>query len=744
VDKNTNNRKKKIENPDEFLFNSVLRDYLRRNHPPSFGPKILSELASREIPSKDIVNEHLGMGGLNLSHAELDEALGAAQADLDYSIISPPVQTQQQPQQREKSYRLEPYFWEYRSVARVAGLLSLAATVALGVIGYRIWDTTKTGNDLVKVQSNLPSIPLPADVVAEKKSEIDATTGAVAVAPPQANDFPAEEKTPIAPKVLHLAKPTRNVFVQPEALEPNKLADVINSQLRQIWKRHGVEPKLVRDNDELWLIRATEGILGRAPTITESELFRQEKGSDRHAKTVQNLLQSEEFHRHWSRLITENFLTQPITSTSRRELSMLVEWVDAQLVQGTPIGQIERYLVEVGFGENDPDRLAKLSAFDDARRRLISIENEMRGADKFLLMRANNRDTSYVHLANNILYATGNGTASCVQCHSSESPVMQTITTPDSEIAGQFWNFAAAVKVVSRSREKPNAELAKEDLELFYDAMDGSLQLATPRIAVTDRILDTALGSDKGVTIHEWIEQSHDARNGLVEAIWTKMLQQPLVPPFKLTEDEAESERRDLKDLLAKQLQATGDIKVIVQSIVLSDAFFVPEAKLTKTWYLTSSDAKLSQYHKGSRLFAFVPVNTTRLSIHRPQSTTLIAKWMEAEKRRGGNSAALAQASPKNAVLNSATSSLVDSDDIDQVRFLVSSTRPYYGLERLANQLSESSLDWNDKVNHLYLLIKGRYPMQSERFDANYTLELAQQDHYKAIIYICTSHLGSF
>jgi hypothetical protein len=739
-----NNRIKKIDNPDEFLFNSVLRDYLRKNNPPGLLSKIMAELAARDDSASESRDENESLGNLQISHIELDEALGAAQADLDYAVMSPPVQSNLGESVRTKSYRLEPYFWEYRAFKKLLGLTALAASVAISVAGYQFWNQTKTESSIARVQSDLPSIPdAPSEPQTEQPNDEKLAQSEVK---PDGESLasPTPVVEPAAPKVVHVAKPTRKILTQPEPLELSRLTDVINSQLRLMWKKHGVEPKLIRGEDEVWLVRATEGILGRSPTYADLELFRQEKGSDRFAKTVESLVNSEEFNLHWSRVITECFLSQSIGMTPRREIADLVSWVKTELDKGSSVGQIERLLLEVGFEENDPDRNVKLSLFNNTKNRLVSIEGEIRGMDKFLLLRSNDRDTSYVHLANQVLHATGNGTASCVQCHDADSSVMRVISPPDREIANQFWNFAAAVKVVAKSRERPTMELGREDQELFYDLKNGNRQIAKPGLTVARVEINSDLGDDDQVTLHEWIEQSHDARKGLAEAVWTKMLQQPLVPPFKLTEDEADTERQDLKDLLAKQLQATGDIKTLIQSIVLSDAFFVPEAKVSKSWYLTASDAQLSKYHQGARLFSYIPIETTRIAADRSKSTNVIAKWLEVEKRRTGNPSALAQPQTSKVVQNSPSTDKFEPENIDQVRFLLSSSRPYYGIERLANQLAESKMEWDDKVNHLFLLLKGRYPMQAERFDAKYTLTLVQENQLKALIYICTSQLGSY
>lgn len=739
-----NHKVKKIDNPDEFLFNSVLRDYLRKNNPPEMGSRILAELAAREDLSPEVRDEYESTGNLKISYVELDEALGAAQADLDYSVISPPVQVNRGELVRVKSYRLDPYFWEYRWFKQLVGLSALAASVAVSVLGYQAWNQGKLENSIARVQSDLPSIPSQPSELQTVRSADNSLAQSNSNDESSGSESSPEVTAPQTPKVVHIAKPTRKVLIQPVPLEQDRLADVVNSQLRHIWKKHNVEPKLIRGEDETWLVRATEGVLGRAPTYTESELFRQEKGSDRYLKTVQSLINSEEFNLHWSRLIAECFLSQSISSTPRREIANLISWVKSELDKGTSVGEIERLLLEVGFEESDPDRNTKLTLFNDTKRRLVDIEEKMRGVNQYLLLRPNDRDSSYVHLANQVLHTTGNGTASCVQCHNADSPVMRVIAPPDRQIANQFWNFAAAVKVVAKSRERPNLELAREDQELFYDLTDGNRQIATPGLNVSRIEPVSDLSGNDQVTLHEWIEQSSDARKGLVETIWQKMLQQPLVPPFRLTEDEADTERRDLKDLLAKQLQATGDIKSIVQSIVLSDAFFVPEAKLTKNWYLKAPDAELSKYHLGARLFSFVPVQTTRNAIDRSKSTNAIAKWLDIEKRRTGNSSALAQPQSRNLNQSASASDRSELEDIDQVRFLMSSTRPYYGIERLANQLSESKMEWDDKVNHLFLLIKGRYPMQSERFDANYTLDIVKGSQFKALVYICTAQLGSY
>jgi hypothetical protein len=84
------------------------------------------------------------------------------------------------------------------------------------------------------------------------------------------------------------------------------------------------------------------------------------------------------------------------------------------------------------------------------------------------------------------------------------------------------------------------------------------------------------------------------------------------------------------------------------------------------------------------------------------------------------------------------------ADEEEQVRYLISTNSPYAGLTNLADQLSTSKLTWNDQVNHLFLLMYGRYPTVAERSESNSYLEFARQDGRQALILIATTHLGSF
>ncbi|XZE20818.1 DUF1549 domain-containing protein [Pirellulaceae bacterium SH449] len=746
-------RPMKIGNPEEVVFNAVLRDFLCRNVPPALRQRIISEIAVRAQEEQPNGQPAKKTAQLQMSNAELDEALGAAQADVDYANISPPVHIPSSQhgsaQRSQRSYRLEPHFWEYRAVRRLIGLGSLAASLVIAVTLTQTWRNINTENELTAINSNLPPMPsfkeLGLDEERAQVEESDRETPTLASIA-EANDPPK----PAVQKVVHLPKPTRKMFEQPVALEPQKLTEVINSQLRQIWEKHKLSPKLNRD-DEIWLTRVTEGILGRRPTFSEEEMLRQQKGDDRYENTVREILASTEFSQHWSKLIAENFLNQPITNTTRRELVSLVSWIGTELEKGTPVGSIERQFIEVGFEESDSKRDAKLALFDDISKRLSAINGEFRSKDAYLLVKGSNQDSRFAHLANSILHSTGNGTASCIQCHSDNKSVLNVIENPNEQVASQFWNFAAAIKIVSSARERPYSELTPKDQEFFYDSNDGQLKLAKGTVSadlyaigISDGQIEASQMESDGATIHEWIEQSSEARKGLVEAAWIKLMQQPLVPLFKLTEDEADVERRDLKNMLAQQLQATGDLRTIIQAIVLSDAFFVPDAKLTKSWYLSATDNKVSQYNKGTRLFSFVPSDLSRTSLHRPSTTALVAKWTEFDKQRGFSNTALAQPNVRRTPTLPSGGSRNDDEDLDQVRFLLSSGRPYYGLTRLATQLAESKMSWDDKVDHLYLLLKGRYPTRSEHFECKQILEISQQNESKAIVYICTAQLGSY
>lgn len=754
----TDPRLKKIEKPEEFVFNTILRDFLCKNDPPALRQRIIAEVASRSEEGPTHWDAAKRKSVLRMSNGELDEALGAAQADVDYASISPPIHTPTSPNrsdgQNHRHYRLEPHFWEYRSFRRLAGLISLAASLLIAFTLVQAWKNNRPGPSLAAVESNLPSIPSFNDFERnEERTRIEESSQDKPDVP-----FVAEASNPpeqAIQKVVHLPRPTRKIFEQPIALEPLKLTEVVNSQLRQIWETHKLSPKLNRDG-EVWLTRVTEGILGRRPTFAEEEMFRQRKGEDRYEITVREILESPEFSQQWSKLIAENFLKQPITSSTRRELISLVKWIETELAKGTPIGVIERQFIEVGFEESDSKRDAKLALFDDISKRLSAINGEFRSKDSYLLVKGSNQDSRFAHLANSVLHSTGNGTASCVQCHSDNTSVLNAIEVPSEQVASQFWNFAAAIKIVSSARERPYTELTPKDQEFFYDSNDGQLRLAKatlyPGVPVnsTSDERDTSTQSKAaqmdtdGATIHEWIEQSFEARKGLVEAAWIKLMQQPLVPLFKLTEDEAEVERRDLKNMLAQQLQATGDLRTIIQAIVLSDAFFVPDAKLTKSWYLSATDGRITQYNKGSRLFSFVPADVNRSAFHRPSTTELVAKWTEFDKQRVGDNTALAQPNIRQTPASPTNESRMDDADLDQVRFLLSSGRPYYGLTRLATRLAESKMAWDDKVDHLFLLLRGRYPTRSEHFECKQILKISQQNESKAIVYICTAQLGSF
>lgn len=757
MDRPNDPRPMKIENPEEFVFNTVLRDFLCRNVPPTLRQRIVSEIAARAHQEQPNGQSSKRTARLQFSNAELDEALGAAQADVDYANISPPVHDPSSrhgyAQRSQRSYRLEPHFWEYRSVRRLIVLSSLAASLVIVVTLAQTWRKSNSETGLTAIQSNLPPVPSFKEFgLDEERAQVEEGNGET----PSVTSIveATEPPKPAVQKVVHLPKPTRKMFEQPVALEPQKITEIINSQLGQIWEKHKLSPKLNRD-DAIWLTRVTEGVLGRRPTFSEEEMLRQQKGDDRYENTVQEILASTEFSQHWSKLIAENFLNQPITNTTRRELVALVNWIGTELEKGTPIGSIERQFIEVGFEESDSKRDAKLALFDDISKRLSAINGEFRSKEAYLLVKGSNQDSRFAHLANSILHSTGNGTASCVQCHSDNTSVLNVIEHPSQQVASQFWNFAAAIKIVSLARERPYSELTSKDQEFFYDLRDGQLKLARgtvsadmPAMGVSDgqieaSQMESAQMVSDGATIHEWIEQSSDARKGLVEIAWIKLMQQPLVPLFKLTDDEADVERRDLKNMLAQQLQATGDLRTIIQAIVLSDAFFVPDAKLTKSWYLSATDNKISQYNKGTRLFAFVPAELSRMSLHRASTTALVAKWTEFDKQRVFSNTALAQPNVRRTTLPS-SGSRIDDEDLDQVRFLLSSGRPYYGLSRLATQLAESKMSWDDKVDHLYLLLKGRYPTRSEHFECKQILEIAQQNEFKAIVYICTAQLGSY
>ncbi|AMV35479.1 hypothetical protein VN12_25535 [Pirellula sp. SH-Sr6A] len=722
------------------MLNSLLRDLLQGNTPPDLEQRILLKLRAKQM---GLVEPPPASRRRPIySDDVLDEALGAAQADVEF-VSDGQFKTVLQARRRGSlaqepdMLRVHPRPWEYRWVRRSAALLTLAASCAGIWLGYEaLLSSRTTENDVVSLDTpQLPSMTKQDETNQEGEGDRSSpveTNNAIVAAPPARSEQvpPIESSRENEDRFKWVV-----TLPQPSAIPSPALTKIVDAQLDQVWKRVGVEVRK-EPIGESWMHRVSLAAVGRMPTAAEREAFRADKGVDRTERFVNRLIESEEFTIHWSRMLAEHYLGTELHSLKSQPaaLQQFVDWIQEGLAKDRRIQQLESTLA---LERNQVAESWSDYWWNDIMMRESAIAGDMEKNSK-IKRRFSSLDAPIVGVAASLLHRSGNTLVACTQCHAANDRALSNWGNDSMVKSDLFWSFPAELTKVS-ARRKPSAarNASNENDTFFYEDPAGKMVMAEPGLPIDD------VDSSKRIKIADWLEQSRDARAGLVELVWSKIFHQPLVPAFGLTESEASEERTDLRSLLCSQLQANGSVRDLVASLLLTDAMRTPEAKPTASWYLQASDELLTEYHRRSRLFAFVPSVALTTSQSARHTASEVAKWVVPNNGRSdGSLLAQADVNKSNGIGSSKPLSMQMSDE--QLLYLLSVAKPYAKLEEFVERVAKPGLEWNDQVNHLYLLMDGRFPNRIERTDASRFYEFTGGDAKQALRLLAISRHGSY
>jgi hypothetical protein len=712
---------------DELVLNAMLRDFLKRNLPPNFENRILASLVSRKTNNSVLLNKR------SFTEDELDAALGAALADIEFGHQSSHDRDASRLEEKLIK-RTDPYWWDYKRVRTVAALIALAASLCIAFLFIPKPDRFPWNKNVPNEGDLLAEASVVSPTVENEKQEL-----------PTSDVVPSDE-SPLTETVAVVTPPMIEATVDiglgktnvESPSEPRmsrfEVASIVDSQIDHIWSNFNVKGK--EDNSvDLWISRVTQNAIGRQPTVAEKESFRIDKSGNPKASYVERLVDSEEFSIHWGNLLAEHYLGVAIPAKRSRDSELLrfVEWIQSSIQRKQSLIDVEVALVSSDTQRNDP---AAYWVSEQLKTGLL-VEPNVVSSSKVKLQVPQRGNIPIVNVASTLLHRMGNPWATCTQCHSSDSEEIASFSKNAGSVAGNFWSFPAVVdKMIEKRKEKQEEPgRLRKDRDFFYEDGDGKLVIAPPALTVKIDGKERVAGD-----LGEWIRLSAQVRSGVAEFVWTQIVQQPLVPVYGLSDTEARAERSDLKELLSKQLHATGSLQELVASLLLSKAMGVAEAKMTTQRYMNASEELLSDYQRGVRLFAFAPSGLERSSGSPQKSVNQIAGWLQTK----GNSTNPTLAQPSAFKSQVASKKKPELDDVGKVLFLISVDAPYANLDRFASVISKSNLSWDDQLNHTYLMTFGRYPTASERAEARWLLESAGNDSRKAIILLATNKLGSF
>jgi len=516
------------------------------------------------------------------------------------------------------------------------------------------------------------------------------------------------------------------------ASEDLETIGVIDDQFQHLWKRLGVDARVVTDREKLE-DRMGMIVIGRAPTSAERESVRKSAKSTRDAieQLASRWIASEEFDQHWADVLAGYYVGGTAKSTANPERQAFISWLRQAIQRNEPLGGIERSLVTA-----DPKVSSSRPEAYWAKHWLESG----RGNERLLLESGSRKAvglnrkqlSSLESLALQSFKLAGKSTAACSHCHSENSEGINDGAEWSKNLSqfdgvresGLFAGLAAVWSTVAGA-SKPDFFLA--------DAED-RLAIVAPVFPDGKRLLST---QNRREALGEWFEGSVSARQSLVDLVWTQSFGQPLVPTLGLTDGEGADERRDLLQFLGSKLQRDSvGLRRLVYWIAMSAPASVSESSFDGGDYLLLDAATLAQQRRKSQLFA-----TYSGDLKRATATTELAaliKYFGPNYATAIDRAALAQpsvlAQPSAAGKQSPTTDELDRWPAQRVAYAMENEIPYEKADGLAKQLAESGLPWEQIVDHTFMIVQVRWPRADERKQAQDLLEWSDGDRSKATL----------
>ncbi|MCY2980153.1 MAG: DUF1549 domain-containing protein [Planctomycetota bacterium] len=751
--------------PAEIILSNLLNDVVCEHIPPDLTNRIVTqfnrvtaaESASSTTNSPATLQER---SGSSFSLSDYDEAVAFAESELarGYGLIIPPPvdNTESRYQLADKQLSV----WIQRGTMLVAALAACVLAVLLIPPGLQTKPTGAPQNkDIAVLQmdqaTRVDQTTVPPQVSNQPNSI------AVTVADPDSNDrpFPNERQIANAPdnRVDNAYKPQNSPIIAPNIHEPSspskrmldkEVIGIIDDQLKHLWKRVGVTPQ-PNIKTELWLERSALAIVGRLPTDAEKEAFRINKSENRNVEYVDKLIASQEFSKRWSELVAGHYLGKRVVGVRSQPGPQLsfVKWIADSLSNKVFVGDIEREMIS--GPSSDPVVESPSLRTDPAAFWLADIlersEVDHRESSEHLSKKQlEQKNVGLVAAARQTMRIGGNASMVCSQCHDGETgnndfnnylASAQTVRGQDS-----FWKVPASLSGVSLDRRVPGVRALKvmKSSEYFFEDAEGRLKLAVagPPTQIS--------GNTTRSSLADWFRSSVEPRRAMVELVWNEVFKQPLFPILGLTEEEGKNDRAELRDFLASQMQ-TGerDLGALIRWMVLSSAFRVDGQKMDSPWYLKATAEQIAEAQKQTRLFASLVSSESPILDSKWTSMNQVATWVKANRSYELNNQALAQGAISPTSPNGLPKTSKPNYSEDQVRFLVSVSKPYRKVSEIADRLAASQMSWPMLLEHAYLVSDSRFPTQNERDESEKLLKDVEQDRAKTLVMIINARLGS-
>lgn len=344
-------------------------------------------------------------------------------------------------------------------------------------------------------------------------------------------------------------------------------ASPIRKRLEEVWAKKQLEPAATID-DRSFLRRVYLDLVGRVPLEQESAEFIGDQSSDRRAKLVDKLLQSDEHAKHFAELFDVLLMGRPKRGEARsRRENGWYDYLELSIRENRPWNQIAKELV-----------LAR------------PIEDKYRGAVVFIYERENKHQEIAEAVSANLFGVQ----IQCAQCH--DHPLADEIRQK------HYWGLVGFFRRSENVQSKNGIRVgesaiggyenfsdlsgnAQPNLLVFFN--DQQVQEERPADPKTEKDDDlryraseregdprVPLNSRRQKFADEIVAKSPFIAKAFTNKIWNLLLGRGLVHPFDKIDSTHRPSHPELFDELTNDFVQSGyDMRKLVREIVLCDAY---------------------------------------------------------------------------------------------------------------------------------------------------------------------------
>ncbi len=492
-------------------------------------------------------------------------------AEAASELIAPPIVARAKPKPKPApvpAKRRVSHAWHVLLVVAASGVLIACAIQWRGAF--------------VSTKGSIATAPMGSDGAPQQNPQV-ATTNDPNSPKKEADEFNGEklgiDNVPFAthePKPAEI-EPSTDSIATLNRLSDQQIVELIDKQLAMLWQRLKVTPESKLEANQLAQL-LSRTLTGQAlPSTIDAELAEiknEERREQVIARMVEQAIDSQAFSRLWAKELVTTWLrggSLPLNSA--------------------PVEQLEQLVANGIAGDQPWNQVVSKVISGDA------VVTAFAGG-------ANHR------LASHLSGAFLDSSLGCVRCHESKG------SGGSATSQKQYWSLVATLMGLDVRSEEKSAERKAVDKQaevfaeskipsLFFDRPDGTLEAAKFVLPDGQPWQSVVGAKTPRAALAQWIGDSNQADQAIVNQVWQVALGRPLVASNVLVDDVGLTERTELHQLLAQQFRAHGrNVSQLVGWVVRSDAFARNSISVDQNRWLEAAESDIENWHLAEMTFA--------------------------------------------------------------------------------------------------------------------------------------------